>query len=396
MTHTKQFVRRILSIVIPMTLFLGFGIDLYSPSFPLIAKSLNTNEQLVQLTIATYFFGYTIGLLFFGPISDAIGRKKPLIFGFLLYCLLSLFCAFSTNIDMLLTFRFFQGAGAASVGVMFRSILSDVFMGKQLATSMSYTSMSYRTGPIIAPLIGGYLTTYFGWSSNFYFLMIFSGLFALSVFFFLPETHTDLSPIHLKSILKKYKALFQCRPFIGGGITNGILYAMMIIFNIVGPFFIQDILGYSPIDFGHIAFFLGLAALCGILFNRLLLQFLSVEKIIRLGMISLIFICILQTISAFLFPVNLYSLLIPIACIVFASGLVVSNMLSQILELVPHSKGITSSLSAILVVATTGILTALSSFLKSDTIIPFALAYLAITFIAYFCYRFLFLKRAKE
>jgi len=101
-----------------MTLILGFGIDLYAPSFPAIANSLKTTQQLVQLSIATYFFGYMVGMLFLGPISDALGRKKPLVLGIAFYCLMSFFCAFSTNIYLLLLLRMLQGVGVSAVGPM--------------------------------------------------------------------------------------------------------------------------------------------------------------------------------------------------------------------------------------------------------------------------------------
>ena len=386
----KGFSRQIIFIVVSMTFVLGFSIDLYTPSFPAIASSLKTTNQLVQLTIPTYFLGYIIGMILLGPISDALGRKKPLLFGLAFYCIMSFLCSFSTSIYMLLLLRLLQGIGVAAVGVMCRAILGDVFTGRGLATAMSYFAMSYRIGPIIAPLIGGYLEVYFGWPSNFYFLMLY-GIFILCIIaFFLPETHRELLPFHPKTIFHKYISCFKDRAFFGGALCIGILYSMMIIFNIVGPFFIQDILNYSPISYGHIAFFMGVFAFLGILTNRFFIHFRSPREVILIGMYILVILGFLQVLFAFLFPVNLYSFVVPVIAVLFFSGFIVSNIMSHIIDIIPRGKGTASALIGIIIISCTGILTALSSFLKSDTVIPFAFAYLAMLLSCFLSYQFLF------
>lgn len=390
MAEKNNNTRRIISLIVFMTLILGFGIDLYSPSFPAIAKALKTTQQLVQLSIATYFFGYVLGMLFLGPLSDALGRRKPLIFGIGFYCLMSLACAFSPNIYFLLALRLLQGMGVSAVGMLCRSILGDVFTGKKLAKAMSYYAMSYRLGPIIAPVIGGYLVVYFGWASNFYFLTAFGVIILVCVTWLLPETHFDLAKFHPKLVFKRYVNLLKKRVFLGGALCIGMLYSLMIIFNVVGPFFIQEILGHSPIGYGNIAFLLGVVAFLGMLTNRFLIQYKAPEKVIAVGMSSIVVVGILQVVAAYLFPVNLYSFLLPVMALLFLTGLINSNIMSRVIDSGDSGKGVASALVGILIISCTGILTALSSFLESTTARPFAFAFLAIVLCCFCSYKFLF------
>ena len=394
MAHTKRFVHQIIFVVVTMIFILGFSIDLYSPSFPDIAKSLRTSNQLVQLTISTYFFGYMMGIILIGPVLDTFGRKKPILICLSFYCLMSILCSYSRTIDMLLALRMLQGIGVAVVGVGFRAILSDVFIGQRLATAMTYTSMSYRLGPIIAPFIGGYLAVYFGWQSNFYLLALYSAFLILIVSIFLPETHLERSFFHPKKILQKYVSVLKNLPFLGGALCSGILYGMMIIFNVVGPFFIQDILKYSPITFGHIAFIIGFFSFLGIILNRFLLKKHSREKLVRLGMYSILIICFSQVIVSFIFPINLYAFIIPILLVIFTTGLIISNMMSRSLDLISLEKGTASALQGFLMIVTTGILTFLASFLKSNTIVPFAWTYFSLFILCFIFYQTLYKKKS--
>ena len=291
---------------------------------------------------------------------------------------------------MLLVLRLFQGIGVAAVGLACRSILGDVFVGRRLAIALTYFTMSYRIGPIIAPLIGGYLEAFVGWQASFYFLALYGLIIFGVVLSTLPETHFERISIHPKAVILKYRSLLKLPSFVGGALCIGTNYSLMIIFNVIGPFFIQTVLGYSPVDYGHIAFVLGIFAFLGILANRLVLHRFSPKKIVKVGIYSLVGVTVLQVIFALIFPVNLYSFLVPVAALLFTSGLIVSNITSLILGSIPKGMGTSSALISIIIISSTGVLTALSSFLKSNTALPFAIAFLAIMLGCYASYRWLF------
>lgn len=388
--------RKLIFIVVTMIFILGLSIDLYAPSFPAIQKALVTTEQRVQLTITTYFCGYFIGLLFLGPVSDSLGRKKPLIYMMGFFLLMSILCVFAWSIKALLLFRLLQGIGASIVGISFRSILSDVFEEKDLAKAMTYAVMSYRVGPIIAPVIGGYLQVYLGWQSNFVFLAAYALLLLYLIIYHLPETHLVKIPFEAKTLFKRYFEIFSNRTFVGAAICVGIQYGMLLVFNLIAPFFLQEVLGYSPISYGHIAFIVGAFAFCGILTNRFLLHYFSHQNLIGIGIYGIVFFCGVYALVSWLYPSNLWAFISPIFLILYSTGLMASNMLSHAMNLIPHGKGTAGALQAILIVLTSVVLTYLGSFLKTDRSLPFALFYLGIGIVMLGVYRFLFVEKKPQ
>lgn len=371
---------QVLTILIFLILVLGFGIDLYAPSFPELVSAFRTTPQWIQLTVPTYLVGYVLGLALLGPISDRFGLKRIIILGIIFYLIFSCLSTLATNVSTFLFLRVLQGVGAASIGVTWPPLLSSFFTGKRLAAGMSYLSISYRISPLIAPLIGGYLAVLFGWQSNFYFLSLYLLILLIPIALFLPKKEGEKSSL----MFKQYFSLLQYPNFLKYSSCAGIIYAMLIIFNIVGPFFIQDILGYSPIAFGHMAFFIGLMTLLGSFSNRLLLHKLEIPQIIKLGAFVVLLLSIALCALAFFLPKSLSLFLISVGLISFSSGLVGTNLFTILIGGLKEGKGAASSLIGIIQIATTILLTFLASFLKSSTIVPFSIAYLCMGILTFF------------
>ena len=387
---------RLIGITVTMIFILGLGIDLYAPSFPSIQKAFGTTEQCVQLTISTYFCGYFIGLLFLGPVSDSVGRRKPLIFMMSFYFLMSVLCIFAWSIGALLFFRLLQGIGAAIVGVSFRSILSDVFAGQDLAKAMNYTSMSYRVGPIIAPFIGGYLEVYFGWQSNFVLIAAYALMLVCLFIFLLPETHFNKIPFERKDLVGRYKEILSNRVFVAASICVGIQYGLLLVFNLIAPFFLQEILGFSPITYGNIALTIGGFSFLGIVTNRILLQKVSHAKLIHWGIYCITIGSVAFAVICYFFPKSLWAFIIPVYFVLFSTGLMASNMLSHGMNLIPKGKGTAGALQGIMIIITSVILTSVGSFLKTKTSFPFALFYLALGVVMLVIYEWMFKMRIRD
>lgn len=381
---------KITLIVVFLNFILGLGIDLYTPSFPAMQKAFNTTEQLIQLSITIYFFGNFIGLLILGPISDALGRKKPLVILLIYYTVICVLVVFSTNIYSLLTYRFLQGLGIAIVGISFRSILSDIFSGKDLAKALSYASMSYRLSPVIAPFFGGYLEVFFGWQSNFIFLAAYALFVVYLTSFHLTETHLEKIPFHPHLLLRRYGQILKNKVFLGAAVCVGLQYGLILVFNLVAPFFLSKVLGYSPITYGHIAFIVGGFAFLGILCNRILLRWTSYLTLIQLGIYAIVGLSFLFAIFTWIFPTNLWSLILPLFAILFFTGFLSANMIGHALNLIPRGKGTASALQAVIVIFISVALTFFSSFLKTTSSFPLAIYYLGIALCTLLGYQLLF------
>ena len=149
------------------------AIDMYLPSLPSIESELGGVSGSAQFTLSSFFIGLGLGQLFYGPISDSLGRRKVLVVGLLIYCLGSLFCFFAGTMMELVAARFFQALGAAAGGVIARAMVRDVFTGKKAAQAQSFINLAFSFTPLMAPLFGGYLLIFFGWRSIFLALLLF-------------------------------------------------------------------------------------------------------------------------------------------------------------------------------------------------------------------------------
>ena len=184
MESTKKISLFIVVFLGLLTAITPLGTDLYLPALPIMPHELNTNASLIQMTIGIMTFGIAIGQLIGGPLSDSLGRKKPLIIGNILCVIASILCAIAPNIEILLVARFLQGL-TGSIGVVIAKAISrDFASGKELMRLMSLLMLVNGLAPVIAPLIGGQLLLFSTWRFIFIVLAVFSAVLLMGSFIF--------------------------------------------------------------------------------------------------------------------------------------------------------------------------------------------------------------------
>jgi DHA1 family bicyclomycin/chloramphenicol resistance-like MFS transporter len=167
-------------------------IDLYLPAFPKIAEFLNVEINDMGLTLTSFLLGMGVGQLVYGPLSDRFGRKRPLVFGIIVFILATLMCASSTTLVSLVMWRFIQALGASAGIVIARAIVRDLYSGIEMAKVLTILGMVFALGPALAPSIGALVLISGHWQWAFYSLAFFGVVMLVSVFT-LPETHTPES-----------------------------------------------------------------------------------------------------------------------------------------------------------------------------------------------------------
>ncbi len=208
-----------------------FSIDMYLPGFQQIAKDFGTNEKQVAFTLTSYFIGIAIGQLIYGPIVDKYGRKKPLLFGLLIYAIAALGCALSPDIQTMTGMRLLQALGGCVGMVASNAIISDVFERDQRAKAFSSLMLVMGVAPLIAPSIGSFFVETIGWRYIFFFLTFFSSLVMLMIFFFLPETsiYMHSNKLSVQKIAGDYFEISKNRTFLtytlAGSVSMSVLYA---------------------------------------------------------------------------------------------------------------------------------------------------------------------------
>src|SRR6187455_380633 len=147
--------------VIVLGLLSTFGplsLDLYLPSLPQLADDLDTSTSVAQLSITACLIGLAVGQLIAGPLSDRLGRRRPLIVGLVAFMLASIACALAPSPAILVALRLIQGlAGAAGI-VISRAIARDLYSGRALMIFFSRLLLVAGLAPVVAPILGGQLS----------------------------------------------------------------------------------------------------------------------------------------------------------------------------------------------------------------------------------------------
>ena len=242
---------RTILILGALSAFGPLAIDFYLPGFPAIALAFGTDEKHVQLTLASYFLGLSIGQLAYGPVADRFGRRIPLLFGVSLFTLASLACAFAPNLEWLIGARFVQALGGCAGMVIARAIVSDKCDAVQSAKVFSQLMLVMGLAPILAPMLGGLLVNLYSWQAIFLSLTAFSAMASLAVALGLPESMPATHPRQpLSGALTQYRRLLGDRIFLGHALTGGIVMAGMFSYIAGSPFVFIKLYGVPPEHYG--------------------------------------------------------------------------------------------------------------------------------------------------
>lgn len=207
-----------LPIVLGLLTAIGlFAIDMYLPSLPEIGTSLNADSGAVQASLVSFFVAMALSQLVYGPVSDMIGRKKPLYFGLTLFAAGAVGCALSPTIEWLIGFRALQGVGACAGAVLCRAIVRDLFTGVAAAHLMSRLMLVFSVSPILAPLVGSLVTVLGSWRAIFAVMVVAAALGLVLAVVLLPETRSvqARSQSGLASALASYGTLLRDPHYLG-------------------------------------------------------------------------------------------------------------------------------------------------------------------------------------
>jgi len=267
--------------------------DLYAPSLPHLPEYFNTSAELVKLTMSLNLLAYGLAQLFYGPISDRVGRRPVIIAGMLAFSLCALGCAAAQTIEQLILARVLLGLAAASEAVVGYAVLYDVFDKQDRVRAMAIFGIAMSATPALAPLLGGYVHVLFGWRVNFLLVAGLGVIATLLLVTLLPETNRSPSAaIGLKRVLSGYFGLLHNRHFLSYALIAGLALGSIFAFITAGPFIYIDQLGVATERFGIYYGATILGYIVGSLFARQLVGRLSVEVLLGIGLVLSIFGCL--------------------------------------------------------------------------------------------------------
>lgn len=368
----------IIAIVLCVYPLFGMAVDLLAPSLPAISHSLHISNMLSKNLIAIYLLGLAFGNLLVGFLTDALGRRKLLIVGFLTFTLASLMPVLFPNIDILLIARLLQGLALGCVAVVVRGILSDILSAEKLIRIATLIATMWGIGPIIGPVIGGYLQYYINWQAGFCFFALYGFVGFLSMLIFIPETHFNRQILSFNQIKINFTTIVTHRLFMGAVILAGIAYSLLIVFNTLGPFLIQAQLGYTSVYFGHVALWMGIVFLLGTLACGYLVKQHQPEAILLVAIPIFLLISIVGVLLAYMMPKNIWIVIIPSLFMFFGCGIIFPACLGRAMALFRHLAGSGSAVMNMITVLITSLTALIMSFITASSVLPMTCVYLGL------------------
>ncbi|CAJ1580771.1 multidrug effflux MFS transporter [[Mycobacterium] wendilense] len=321
-------------------------IDMYLPALPRIAEELDVTSSVVQLTLTGTLAGLALGQLIVGPLSDSLGRRRPLIVGVVLHMLASLLCMFAPNITALGVARGLQGMGAAAAAVVAVAVVGDLFAGSAAAKVLSRLMLILGVAPVLAPSLGAAVLLEASWRWIFAVLVLMAAGLLLIAAFALPETLPveHRRPLHVRSIATTYGHLLADARFMALVAVAALAMAGLFAYIAGAAFVLQEHYGLNQQAFA-VVFGAGAVALIAatqlnvVLLNRFTPQRIVVCALAVATLAGAVFVAV--TVTRF---GGVVGFLVPAWTVLAAMGFVMPNAPALALSRHPEAAGTAAAL----------------------------------------------------
>ena len=245
--------RRRVVLVLGALIALGPAtIDIYLPALPSLTDDLSASPAAVQLTLTGTLVGLGLGQLVVGPVSDAVGRRLPVLVGTAVHVLASLLCVVAPTVAVLGGLRLVQGLSAAAASVVATAVVRDLYTGSAAAVVLSRLMLVLGAAPVLAPTVGGELLRLTDWRGVFAALALLGALLLLLAARSLPETlpPSRRRPGTVGSTLRAYRGLLRDRTYVGLVLVAGTAMAALFAYVSGSSFVLQEQYGLDEQEFG--------------------------------------------------------------------------------------------------------------------------------------------------
>lgn len=297
--------------------------DAYLPALPYISHDLNASHYLIQLTLTAWFMGSASMQLILGPISDHIGRRPVLLFGGLIFVLLTIACSLANNIYLLLILRIFQGATIASMVVAGYATIHEIFDRNQAIHTLALMNSIVILAPAFGPLFGAVILYFTNWRWIFGSLAIWAGIALCTLYFNMPETKKNNNPqkIRLKNILIQYKNILLNKFFILPAMTSQLLFAALIAWITAGPFLVINQFHLKPLTFAILQAIIFSSFIIGTRSVKILMNICQPKTIIKSGILLSFCGGSYALLSSLIWPTILSNMIIAMVLLACGTGL---------------------------------------------------------------------------
>ena len=360
-TDARRFMAWITLIIALLAMLAPFSIDAYMPSFPDISAELLASPLQMQQTMSFYLASFAIMNLFYGSISDAYGRRNVVLVALAGYTLTSVACAVTQDIHTLLLLRAGQGIFAAAGVVVGRAMVRDLFDGPRAQRVMSHSMTWFALAPALAPVIGGWLHTLWGWRSVFWFLALFAVVLGLLVATRMkeslpPEHRQSLHPLYL---LRMYGKALRHGRFVAIAVSTAVFFAGFFLYITSAPTMVYEHLALGPNDFIYVFGPLVGGMMIGSQLSGRLAERWPQQRIIVLGILVMLLGAALNLLQSLYWPPGILNTIGPVAVYIVGMALIMPVLSIMGIDCFPHNRGLAASMQGFIQMGTNALVAGL-------------------------------------
>jgi DHA1 family bicyclomycin/chloramphenicol resistance-like MFS transporter len=225
--------------------------DMYIPGLPELRHSFEATTPAAQLTFSVCLLGMAVGQIIFGPMSDALGRRRPLVWALAGYTVSAIVCVMTPWLWLLIVARLIQGATASAGIVISRAVTRDLFSGREAIVFYARLMLVFGLAPILAPIAGGQIIDLVGWRAVFLVLAVIGAILTAVVHRSMEET---LAPerrhdARASDLWRGLGALLRDRTFVRLLVAGTMAQAILMTYLGTAPFVLRSTYGYSAQKF---------------------------------------------------------------------------------------------------------------------------------------------------
>lgn len=343
--HRAGTAWRVLAVLSALMGFASISTDFYLPAMPAMAATLHAGHGMMEFSITGYLIGFSVGQLFWGPVSDKFGRRSPVATGLVLFIIGSTGCALAGSAETIIGWRIVQALGAAACVVVSRAIVRDLYEGARAARMLSTLMVIMAIAPLLGPVAGAQVAAWAGWRAIFW-LLVALGLASLAALYTIPETLQPKSREagRLSGAFARYAKLLTERRILAYAGAGGFFYAGMFAY-IAGTPFAYITYHHLPTQYYGLLFGVGIMGIMATnVLNVRLVTRLGADRLLVAGAMIAALAGVACAAATWTDWGGLWGLLLPLFVFISCTGLIVANSVAGALAEFSTQAGSVSAL----------------------------------------------------
>jgi DHA1 family bicyclomycin/chloramphenicol resistance-like MFS transporter len=364
------------AMVVAALAMLGpFSIDAYLPAFPQIQSNLHASLLEVQQTLSIYMLAFAGMVLWHGALSDAFGRRNVILVALVVFALATFGCAASNSVHYLWVFRILQGVSAGAGVVVGRAIIRDLYADAPAARLLSLVTMIFSIAPAVAPVLGGWIVTFFDWRAIFLSLFVYTVALGVYCWRRLPETlpRERRQAFNPRFVARNYRAIFSSFLFHMKVGVIALNFGGLFLYIAAAPVMLPESLHLGPSQFA----WLFIPSVSGIFLGALAANRIAgkmrFERQIAIGFCFMLAAVSCNVTYHIFLPPALPWTVIPLFFYTFGSSVIGPGATLMALDLFPHIRGTAASCQSFIVTLTGAVVAGIVAPALSHSVLGLAL-----------------------